>query len=173
MVRRPARYFAVTVASVLILDQVSKALVRSSLAAGESVAVIGTVLSFTHVRNTGAAFGIFQGGTPFFIATSVAVLAVIAWVWWRLRPANVWVVSALGLVSAGAAGNLIDRAVNGHVTDFIDVHVWPVFNVADVALDVGVGILVVWLLFSKEAEGVSDPDAPAERPVRAGGDSAP
>lgn len=161
MTRRPAALFAVTVASVLLVDQVSKAVVRASLGVGQSIPVIQDILSLTHVRNRGAAFGLFQGGVPFFIATSLVVLGVIAWIWWRMKPTNRWFVFSLGLVTGGAAGNLIDRAVAGGVTDFFDVHIWPVFNVADMALDIGVAILVAWLLFSKDAPGV-DQEEPLE-----------
>lgn len=161
MTRRPAALFAGTVASVLLVDQVSKAVVRTSMGVGQSIPVIQDVLSLTYVRNTGAAFGLFQGGVPFFIATSLVVLTAIGWIWWRLKPTNRWFVLSLGLVAAGAAGNLIDRATVGRVTDFLDVHVWPVFNVADIALDVGVGILIAWLLFSKDAPGADVSAAPA------------
>lgn len=159
MGRRPAALFAVTVALVLVLDQASKAVVRQSLQVGQSIPLIDGMLSLTHVRNTGAAFGLFQGGVPFFIATSLVVLAAIAWIWWRMRPSSRWFALAIGLVAGGATGNLIDRAVAGRVTDFFDIHVWPVFNVADIALDVGVGILIAWLLFSKEAAG-DEPEVP-------------
>ncbi|MHB1341109.1 MAG: signal peptidase II [Coriobacteriia bacterium] len=156
MTRRPAALFAVTVASVLLVDQVSKAVVRTSLGVGQSIPVIEDILSLTHVSNRGAAFGLFQGAVPFFIATSLVVLGVIAWIWWRMKPTNRWFVFSLGLVTGGAAGNLIDRASAGRVTDFFDVHIWPVFNVADMALDIGVAILVAWLLFSKEAAGTDE-----------------
>lgn len=161
MTRRPAALFAGTVASVLLVDQVSKAVVRTSMGVGQSIPVFQDVLSLTYVRNTGAAFGLFQGGVPFFIATSLVVLTAIGWIWWRLEPTNRWFVLSLGLVAAGAAGNLIDRATVGRVTDFFDVHVWPVFNVADIALDVGVGILIAWLLFSKDAPGADVSSEPA------------
>jgi len=147
--------FGTTLLGVLLADQVTKALVRAKLAVGASVPLVDGFMDLTHVRNTGAAFGLFPGRLPIFIGISTLVLGGIAWVWWRMKPRSTWAVLALGLVAGGATGNLIDRVVAGRVTDFFDVGWWPVFNVADIALDVGVAVLLVWLLFSSE---VSDAD---------------
>ncbi len=150
MTRGRGVIFGATLLGVLIADQVTKALVHSKLAVGASVPFINGFMDLTHVRNTGAAFGLFPGRMPIFIGISTLVLAGIVWVWWRMRPRSTWAVLALGLVAGGAMGNLIDRIVAGRVTDFFDVGWWPVFNVADIALDVGVALLLVWLLFSRE-----------------------
>jgi signal peptidase II len=103
----------------------------------------------------GAAFGMFPGYQPLFIATSLIVLVVVAAYWRRTHPAEWPVVVALGLVSGGAVGNLIDRAMLGKVTDFFDVAIidFPVFNIADSAIFVGVGMLVFWLLFGPQESG--------------------
>lgn len=147
--------FGVTLVGVLIADQVTKALVRAKLAVGASVPLIDGFMDLTHVRNTGAAFGLFPGRMPVFIGIATLVLVGIGWVWWRFKPRSTWAVLALGLVAGGATGNLIDRVTVGRVTDFFDVGWWPVFNVADIALDVGVAVLLVWLLFSKEMNEAS------------------
>lgn len=152
--------FGVALVGVLIADQVTKALVRAKLTVGASVPFIDGFMDLTHVRNTGAAFGLFPGGVPVFVGISTVVLAGIVWVWWRIKPRSTWAVLALGLVAGGALGNLIDRVTAGRVTDFFDVGWWPVFNVADIALDVGVTLLLVWLLFSREMNE-ADP-APVE-----------
>ncbi|MDO8949675.1 MAG: signal peptidase II [Actinomycetota bacterium] len=150
--------FGATLIGVLVADQVTKALVRANLPVGSSVPFLGKFMSLTHVRNTGAAFGLFPGRLPVFIAISVLVLAGIAWVWWRLKPRSTWVVIALGLVAGGATGNLIDRVITGRVTDFFDLGWFAVFNVADIALDVGVAVLLVWLLFAgDEFESAAEP----------------
>jgi signal peptidase II len=153
MARAREVIFGSTLLGVLIADQVTKALVRGSLAVGASVPFIDGFMSLTHVRNTGAAFGLFPGRMPVFIAIAMLVLGGIAWVWWRLKPRSAWVVVALGLVAGGATGNLIDRVLAGRVTDFFDVGWWPVFNIADIALDVGVAVLLVWLLFTGDESG--------------------
>ncbi len=160
MTRAREVIFGATLIGVLIADQVTKALVRANMVVGASVPFLDGFMSLTHVRNAGAAFGLFPGRLPVFIATAVVVLGGIAWIWWRLKPRSTWVVIALGLVAGGATGNLIDRAIAGRVTDFFDVGWWPVFNIADIALDVGVAVLLVWLLFSGEETG-ADPLPPA------------
>ncbi len=148
MQRRSGVLLAGTALLVLLVDQASKVAVRANLSLGESVPLLDGVLNLTYVRNVGAAFGLFPGRLPFFIAVALGVLGGIAWVWWVLRPSSRWVTVALGLVAGGATGNLIDRLAAGWVTDFFDVGWWPVFNVADIALDIGVVILLVWILFS-------------------------
>jgi signal peptidase II len=110
------------------------------------------VLWLTHVHNTGAAFGMLAGWGWAFIVVSVAVLAVIGWAALVARPESGVVRLGLALVAGGAAGNLIDRVLAGGVTDFIDVGWWPVFNVADIALDCGVALIVGWLLFGQARE---------------------
>lgn len=154
MYRRAGLAFLATVLVVLVFDQASKAYVRATMVLGRSIPLIPDIFSITYVSNKGAAFGLFPGKLGFFIAVALLVLGGIAFVWRKLRPKQWYIVHAFGLIAAGALGNLIDRVVAGSVTDFMEIHGWPVFNVADAALDVGVTILVIWMLFSKEAKAV-------------------
>ncbi len=142
--------FVAVVAAVVVADQVSKAVVRAQMAVFESIPVIDGFLWLTHVENTGAAFGILRNQQWLLIVTALTMLAVVVWVMLHVRPADAWVRLALALVSGGAIGNLIDRITSGAVTDFFDLGWFPIFNVADIALDVGVAILVVVLLFKGE-----------------------
>lgn len=162
MTKRRTLLFAATLLGVIAADQVTKALVRASFVIGESRQVIPGVVWLTHVNNTGAAFGLFQGRQWLLVSVAIVVLGVIGYVAFRVCPKSrvAWI--ALGLVAAGAVGNLIDRVASGGVTDFIDFGWWPVFNVADIALDVGVALLVGWLLFSREARGL--PECPKLEP---------
>lgn len=168
--RRPRTALIVAIAAaVLIADQVSKALVRAYLAPlGAPVRVIGDVVRLNFTQNEGAAFGMLPGNRLLFIPVHVIVLLVVAVYAWRRRPRAPWLVIALGLVAGGALGNLVDRVVFGWVTDFIQIPFnFPVFNIADSAVVVGVAMLVWWLLFgppSKETAGAvehGEPPAPA------------
>jgi len=153
--RHSAMTFWAIALATLGLDQFVKTLVRSGIAVGASIPLVGDVFHLTHVRNMGAAFGLFPGRQPVFILTTTVVLFVIAAYWRRSHP-NAWpIVVALGLVTGGSIGNAIDRLWLGAVTDFLDFTLidFPVFNVADSAIVVGVAILIGWLLL------VPDPTA--------------
>lgn len=144
-------FWALTI-TLIVADQITKAMVRAKLNPSESIELIRDALYLTHVRNTGAAFGLLPGGRALFITTSTLVLIGIGIYVYRTRPKAGWLVVALAFVAAGAAGNLIDRATDGRVTDFMDfslIH-FPVFNVADSAIVIGVGMLIVWILFGPE-----------------------
>ncbi|MDO8880688.1 MAG: signal peptidase II [Coriobacteriia bacterium] len=166
MTRARALAFAVTVATVVVIDQVTKAIVRASLTLNDSIPLIDGVFWLTRVRNTGAAFGMFRGQQWLLISVAFVVLGVIAWTLARVRPESWLVRWGLALVTGGTIGNLIDRVFLGGVTDFFNLGWWPVFNVADISLDVGVVLIVVWLLFSRDhREAPASDDAPGEASV--------
>lgn len=155
---------AVVAAVVVIVDQVTKLLVRTHMSPlGTSVPVIGAWLRLTFTRNEGAAFGMLVGGRVAFIVVSLIVLATIVGYLVRHRPERVWVVVALGLVAGGAVGNLIDRAWLGWVTDFIQIPFgFPIFNAADSSVVVGVAMLIWWLLFGSVTADAQVDDAHAD-----------
>lgn len=137
---------------VILADQLSKTWIRDNLARGQSLFDTG-FFQIVHVHNTGAAFGIFKGYSLALTITAFAGIAVILLLvfifyrrWSFLGSLLVW--SALGLLTGGTLGNLIDRLRLGYVTDFIDFKVWPVFNAADAALTVGEIIIVYCILRS-------------------------
>jgi signal peptidase II len=133
---------------VLAADQAAKAVVEARLVPGEDVDVLGP-LGLTLSHNRGVAFGLAGGtGTP-LVLVSLAALGVVAYLFARnpARP-GMWV--ATGLLAGGAIGNLVDRIRVGAVTDYVDVLSWPPFNLADVAISVGVLLLV--LLYLREPE---------------------
>ena len=127
---------------VVALDQLSKVWIRSNLLVGQSLPETG-FFRLTHVYNTGAAFGLFQGQSlalTIIALVGITVLLVYALFIYHRFPFsdNMLGRSTLGLILGGAVGNLIDRLRFGYVTDFIDVGIWPAFNLADSAIVVGV-----------------------------------
>lgn len=154
--RRPAFALLLTAALILVLDQATKAAVRGLILPGESLPVVPGVLWLTHVSNTGAAFSLLAGLRPLFIVNTLLVLGGIAFVWFRYKPQGRLVAVALGLIIGGAIGNFVDRLVAGRVTDFLDLRWWPVFNVADSAIVVGVAVMVFWLLFRQDDQDAGE-----------------
>lgn len=139
----------------MLLDQATKAWIISTMRIYDSFVVIEGFFSITHVRNPGAAFGFLAGAPPlfrhiFFLAITVAAIALILHYLRVSRIEEPSLVSALALILAGAVGNLIDRIRFGEVVDFLDVYIgshhWPAFNVADSAITVGAVVLMAVLL---------------------------
>jgi signal peptidase II len=133
-------------AAVIAADQVTKLLVEANLPLGESVPVILGVLALTHVHNRGIAFSLLGNVTllvPAAIALTLLFLLFYNKADWTRRPRAQ---AALALLGGGAVGNLIDRVRVGAVVDFIDLYVWPVFNLADVAVTTGAGLLILHLI---------------------------
>ena len=137
---------------VVALDQLTKAIVRRTLPLHESAAIIPGLLDFTHVRNTGAAFGILNAVDFPYKTMVIAIVATTALIGVAVYAAGLahhqWLARlGLALIIGGAAGNLIDRVVIGSVVDFVDVywrtyHFWA-FNVADSAISVGVAVMIL------------------------------
>jgi signal peptidase II len=151
----------VVAALVILADQLSKYWVATRLPEGQSWYItpwLAPVLRLTHVTNTGVAFGLFPGLGILFVIVSIVVVVVILVYEWQL-PHNQWLIRlALGLQLGGAIGNnLIDRVRLGSVVDFIDLNFWPlqtfpVFNLADASITVGV-IMLAALLLLEERRG--------------------
>jgi len=140
---------------VIIFDQITKYLVRNSMCLGETIPLIPNFFHITHVQNPGAAFGILAYQTSFFILIGVLVIFFIFYFWRQLGEGKLLLKFALSLQLGGAIGNLIDRIYFGQVTDFFDFRVFPVFNIADIAITVGVGLLCLEILlpsFKKQVE---------------------
>lgn len=142
--------------TVIALDQISKQLVFIKLIPFESVWLL-PVLNLNHMHNTGAAFSMLSGASPFFFVLLGVAVSVGVIVWLRLHPQGQTLVAvALALIQGGALGNVIDRATRGYVVDFIDFHIgecgwchWPAFNLADSAIVVGAALLMLDMLRQK------------------------
>jgi len=140
--------FYVAAVAALVADQVSKIVLQSLLPTGRAVDVIAGVFSITPQTNTGVAFGLLAGGGPLLILVGVVVIFAIVKLRLQRSKSRLLAVS-LGLLLGGAAGNLVDRVARGGVFDFLDFHVWPVFNMADVAVTIGGALLVIHMLFGE------------------------
>ncbi len=133
--------------TLLALDQITKYMVKNRFMVNESIAIIENVFHLTYVRNFGAAFGILKHQKLFFIVLTTAVLIGII-IFLRKQPRIHSVVKfSLSLIVSGAVGNLIDRVAYGYVIDFFDFRIWPVFNIADMAIVIGAFLLSYYLIF--------------------------
>jgi signal peptidase II len=139
------------------LDQWTKALVRAKIPLGtdwlpNSMAWLMPYARIRHWYNTGAAFGIFQNGNLVFTIVAIIVILLILYYFPRTERNDLWLRVAMALQFAGAAGNLIDRLAFAHVTDFISVGSFAIFNVADASISVGVAVLLVGVWIRERAE---------------------
>ncbi|BEU87344.1 signal peptidase II [Selenomonas sp. TAMA-11512] len=136
-----------------MVDQLTKWLVQELFQPGMSLPLWQDIFHLTYVQNPGAAFGIFAHQQLFFILTTVVLFAVFLRFLSYIRRQGRCMILGVALLLGGAVGNLVDRARYGYVVDFFDFRIWPVFNVADIAICVGVGLMVYAILFHmKEAE---------------------
>ncbi len=145
-------------AGILILDQSTKQMIIQSMPLNTTRPVL-PFFSLTHVRNTGAAFGIFPDGNLFFIVAGFLILAGLVFFHKRLVSHSAFGAVGVSCLWGGALGNLVDRIKQGSVTDFLDFYAgrwhWPAFNVADSAICVGVFLLFLDSLLTRQA--VSSP----------------
>ncbi len=135
-------------------DFLTKYLTTLWLKPFHSHSLIGTFLQFTYVQNRGAAFGILPGKQFLLIAVSVIVAGAILWYIWKERPRAQLLLAGLGCLLGGTLGNLYNRAIQGYVIDFIDLNFWPTFNIADIAINLGVLLLIIHLVKSDTAKKV-------------------
>jgi len=143
------RFFLYTVGLlVLAADQLTKFAAATRLLVGQSRPLWGSYVSLALQRNTGAAFGLFPAANIALIALAALTIVFIT-VWGtRIAKSNNLLTAGLGMALGGAAGNLIDRLRLGYVIDFIDLHFWPVFNVADIGITCGAILVVIALLLN-------------------------
>lgn len=142
--------FLVAMAGMVIaLDQISKAAVTRSLEGHSPISLLGGLVHLDYARNTGAAFSLLPNGAALFEVAAVVVCGVILIGYARIRFPGLSLRLALGLILGGALGNLADRVRLGYVVDFIDLRWWPVFNLADSAIVVGVSLLALRSIFHR------------------------
>lgn len=135
---------------ILAIDQLTKYLIAAKMTIGDSYTVIPHFLNITSHRNNGAAWGILSGKMGFFVIITLIILAILIIFYIKETKGNLFMQIALSLLFAGAIGNFIDRLFHGEVVDFIDTNIFgydfPIFNVADSSLTVGVIFIIIALL---------------------------
>lgn len=140
-------YFII-IAIVVALDQLTKYLIQVNLELNSTIPLIDGIFHITYIHNNGAAFSLFQNKTEFLIAMQLIVIAiVVVYLVKKQKKEHGFLLWSLSLIAAGGIGNLIDRAMNGYVVDFLDFRIWPIFNVADISVCVGCGLLVLYMFF--------------------------
>src|SRR5919107_1464762 len=150
MTRLTRLLFALALAAaVFIVDQATKSVVEGSMRIGESITLVPGFLSLTYTKNDGGAFGILGGNQLVLLVGSTIAFVVVFWMLLSGRPSKATMLGC-GLILGGAAGNLLDRLSSGEVTDYIHFSFWYIFNAADTAIVVGVGLLLLSALRSPE-----------------------
>jgi len=134
----------ITAILVTALDQFVKWYASGHMALGESIPIIPGVFHLTYILNPGAAFGILEGECWFFLAIVLALFAAYAWAYKKIPQEPAYFPLAVGMLLGGALGNAIDRVRLSRVVDFFDFRVWPIFNVADIAICCAVALLVFY-----------------------------
>ena len=140
---------------VLALDQVTKFAVQQRMAEGMSIPVWPGVFHLTYIRNPGAAFGLLADQRWLFILVALLLIACVAFLFRQLIQQPPIMRFGAALLVGGAVGNLIDRIRLGKVVDFFDFRIWPIFNVADIAICVGVGLILL-TMFRDQGESYAE-----------------
>lgn len=148
-------------AAVIIADQLTKALIRQNLALGEAwapIPAIGDFFRFLYWQNRGAAFGTLQNAGPVLTVVRIAIAIFIIVFYQKAEIKDTLMKVALSLMLGGAVGNLIDQFSLGFVTDFIAVGRYPIFNVADSCVTIGVGLMLLDMLIKEKNGSKTDPE---------------
>ncbi|MFO7929188.1 MAG: signal peptidase II [Candidatus Humimicrobiaceae bacterium] len=137
--------FFISAVIIIAVDRYTKQWIMQNLPENNSIDLIPGVLLITHVKNSGASFGLFQGYANILAIISVIAIILIIFIKIYLKFDSYFYNIALGFILGGAIGNLIDRVVYGEVVDFLNLVYWPVFNIADSFIIIGFGIVIIFL----------------------------
>lgn len=149
--RRNIRALNLTV-FVLIIDQTTKLLVRHFFELDQFFSLFGKYIGLRYILNPGIVLGIKIGGNIFFSVFMAFASVLVLTLLFQLKENNPWIRIALALILGGALGNLMDRLFIGKIVDFIEIGPWPIFNLADVAVTIGLIVLIVVVLFDKRED---------------------
>ncbi len=136
------------IAAIIVSDRIVKLLVSSNLAVGETIPLIENVFHITYVQNRGAAFSMWeQQWLILVVMPAVVMLAGMILLYVRRKTWNRFYLQSISFICGGGLGNLIDRTVQGYVVDMFDFRVFPVFNIADIFICAGCGLLLLYIIF--------------------------
>jgi signal peptidase II len=146
-------YFVIGVFLVTLLDQITKIWVQINMELMESIPVIRGIFHITYIQNPNSAFGLLKfPNTAFVIIALLVILIIVFLLRKKIAQKNKLVFFSLIFILGGSLGNMIDRLRVGSVIDFLDFRIWPIFNVADSALNIGLFLLIIHFLIHKEDE---------------------
>lgn len=168
------RFLFAVAGFIYILDQVTKFLVRTNVMLGDIWSPwpwLTQYVRIAHIKNSGAAFGMLPSFSDIITVISIVVIIVILYYFPRISKDEWLLRLALGLEMGGALGNLTDRIRQGYVTDFISVWNFPVFNIADASISIGVAILILSMWFKEQEKQPADGSHPTGPPAEASGGS--
>ena len=143
-------YFLIPFLGLLIADQAVKHLVRTTMVQGQSIPIIENIFHITYIENPGAAFGILANQRMLFLILTAVIVGVMIYLYCSLSNKKSLTAISLGIVVSGAIGNFIDRFMQGTVTDFLDFRIWPIFNIADIAICVGLALICYFVIIKGE-----------------------
>ncbi|MBP2630879.1 MAG: Lipoprotein signal peptidase [Firmicutes bacterium] len=132
---------------IILIDQLSKFYIQETMTIGMSHPIITGVFHITYILNPGAAFGILENQRIFFIFIAIAMIFVVAYIYPKLPSNSSLLRLGIALLVGGAIGNVIDRVKFGYVVDFFDFRIWPIFNIADITIVIGVTLIIYSMVF--------------------------
>ncbi len=145
------------IVAIILFDQIVKYAIRSTMYVGQTIPILDDIFHITYVQNRGAAFNMLDGKSLILIMVPAVAICVAIWYMEKHLEEHWTLLVSLLLIISGGIGNLIDRCFMGFVTDMFDFRIWPVFNVADIAVCVGAGILILYTFaFYEEKENKED-----------------
>jgi len=139
--------FLGVVLGIYLLDQITKFIIQKQMVIGESLPIIKNIFHLTYILNPGAAFGMLAYRTEIFVIVSLIAIALVVIFYQKIVLQPFLIQLALALQLGGALGNLTDRLRTSYVVDFLDIRIWPIFNIADMAIVCGVAIFL-WQIIS-------------------------
>lgn len=139
---------------IVVIDQLSKFYIQTHMVLGMSIPVIQNVFHITYILNAGAAFGLFENQTAFFVIIAVCMVVAAIYFYPRIPKQYRLLRFGTGLIVGGAMGNVIDRIKTGYVVDFFDFRIWPIFNIADVGIVCGVSCIIYTIIYLYKEDGI-------------------